>query len=642
MKNIAHYRSPYLLVFPILIVVLYLFFQPLIGKNLPESKPLRAWAKFAPAYPIVFTSRSEPTSLIAPADRGDGFTYPGTIPWKASEGRLRMLTTQGGVVELTWNRPLADGTTLIDVMSPTISLDGKRILFAGRKSAPDAGHWRIFEMDLSGEPFRQLTGGPGDPGCHAVPPLRFDSSGALLGENERRQIDFDDVDPVDLGPKGIAFVSSRLPDLGRDHSRRSTQVWRLPKNALENESHEAVPISANRNNDRWPFLLGCDRLVFSSWSRVTEGVTHDRKEVKPFSEGGSFAHHPYENWMASRLTPNGAEFGYAIKSAEPVWRPRPLFNGRIVYMTESPKDPGAIRIAQADWGYIRSSPSSLAYETQFPDQGNALRLWGPQKDQQGRELLCGCPSPSPENAVLFAGALKGQPKETYALYQTHDDWTDGEAAVQLLFDDPNLVDSEPVAVYAREIQFVDNDQAAVTTNRHKPESISFASGGKFRGPMGYLENLAVLLPVRSPIPWNDAKAGSRVDPQINPLIPAPTMIKSIAFYGSRRDRFDDPNNPRIKGGFEALAVEALRPEGSLEHWVPSDPLVPTLLAGLDSEGKIATWQGKAKDPSGKLATYIAFAGDHYSAAKPNGYHYCNGCHAGHTFLSLSAREKKAK
>lgn len=647
MKKFLYFKSFYFLLICILAAGIFLFFQPffqpLNGKSLPEAKSLRAWAKMKPSFPIVFTSRSEATSFSAAADSGDGFSFPGTIPWKAAEGRLRMLTPQGGVVELTWDRPLADGTTLIDVLSPTLSVDGKRILFAGRKALPDPGHWRIFEMDLTGETFRQITGGPEDPGCLAVPPMRFGSDGSLLSDSERRKIDYDDVDPVDLGPKGIAFVSSRLPDLGRDHARRATQVWRIPNSSEENTSApEAVPISANRNNDRWPFLLSCDRLIFSSWSRVTEGVTFDRKQVKPFSEGGAFANHPYENWMASRLTPNGAEFGYAIKSAEPVWRPRPLFNGRIVYMTESPAEPGRTRIAQADWGYIRSSPSSLAYDTQFPDQGNAVRLWGPEKDEEGHELVCGCPSPAPGDAVLFSAAPKGQDKGAYALYQIRDDWSGADRSPQLLFDDPHLVDSEPVAVYARAIQFVDNDRAAVTTNRLKPESIAFASGAKFSGPMGYLENLAVLLPVRSPIPWNDAKAGSRVDPQINPLIPAPTMIKSIAFYGSRRDRFDDPQNPRIKGGLEGMAVETLREQGSLEHWVPSDPLVPTLLAGLDSEGKIATWQGKAKDASGKIATYLAYAGDHYSAAKPNGYHYCNGCHTGHTFLSLSARESKAK
>lgn len=643
MKSLPHIRSLCFSIAILLIVTVFLFFAPLSGKTLPESKSLGAWVKTKPAFPIVFTSRSEPTSFVAAADAGEGFAYPGTIPWKAAEGRLRLLTTRGGVVELTWNRSLDDGSTLIDVMSPTVSVDGKRILFAGRKAAPDPGRWRIYEFDLTSDKLRQITGLAEDAGCVAVPPLRFAADGSRLQETERRQIDFDDVDPVDLGPKGIAFVSSRLPDLGRDHARRATQIWRLATDA-----HEPVLLSANRNNDRWPFLLGCDRILFSSWSRVTEGVTFNRKQVKPFSEGGSFANHPYENWMGARLTPNGAEFGYAIKSAEPVWRPRPLFNGRVVYMTETQDEPGRLRIAQADWGYIRSSPSSLAYDTQYPDQGNAQRLWGPQQDAEGNDLVCGCPSPVPDDSVLFSGAIKGQEKGVYALYQTSDDWngaegTGADRSPQMLFDDPHLVDAEPVAVYARSVQFIDNDQAAIATNRHQPESIPFASGATYRGPMGYLENLAVLLPVRSPIPWNPAKAGSRVDPQIDPLIPPPTMVQSIAFYGSHRDRFDDPQQPRIKGRLEALAIETLRKQGdTLEHWVPSDPLVPTLLAGLDSEGKIATWQGKAKDPLGKIATYIAFAGDHYSAAKPNGYHYCNGCHTGHTFLSLSARESKAK
>ena len=76
---------------------------------------------------------------------------------------------------------------------------------------------------------------------------------------------------------------------------------------------------------------------------------------------------------------NAAQFGYAVKGVEPVWRPRPLFNGRIAYMTAAtPESP--LRLAQADWGYIRTSPSSLADGESLPYEGGAQRYFGPDRD----------------------------------------------------------------------------------------------------------------------------------------------------------------------------------------------------------------------------------------------------------------------
>ena len=102
------------------------------------------------------------------------------VPWAAREGRLRLLDEDGRLFELTWGRRLPDGSTLIDVMSPSVSLDGERILFAGRKSEND--RWRIYEIRVDGSGLKQLTGGPDDLGCIAVPPLRFSADGSRLSD----------------------------------------------------------------------------------------------------------------------------------------------------------------------------------------------------------------------------------------------------------------------------------------------------------------------------------------------------------------------------------------------------------------------------------------------------------------------------
>src|SRR5262249_55881800 len=125
-----------------------------------------------------------------------------------------------------------------------------------------------------------------------------------------------------------------------------------------------------------------------------------------------------------------------------------------------------------------------------------------------------------------------------------------------------------------------------------------------------------------------------------PLIPPPPNVKSVAFYAAHRDRFDHPEKPRIPGEWEKLLVTPIDPDGSLRAWVPSDALAPTVLAGLDADGKVARWTGMVKDPAGRTRTFHAFAGDHYSGTRANGYHYCNGCHTGHTFTSVDPRERR--
>ena len=114
-------------------------------------------------------------------------------------------------------------------MSPSVSLDGKRVLFAGRKGGHDPGRFRLYEVAVDGTGLRQLTGGPDDDGCAAVPPMRWRADGTVIPDAERRAIDYDDVDPVELNftDRRIAFVSSRTPDLGREHARRSTTLWVL-------------------------------------------------------------------------------------------------------------------------------------------------------------------------------------------------------------------------------------------------------------------------------------------------------------------------------------------------------------------------------------------------------------------------------
>ena len=67
--------------------------------------------------------------------------------------------------------------------------------------------------------------------------------------------------------------------------------------------------------------------------------------------------------------------------------------------------------------------------------------------------------------------------------------------------------------------------------------------------------------------------------------------------------------------------------------------IPTVLAGFDRHGHVLSWTNDASDqpaeegePNRPPPRLFAFAGDHYSAARPGGKHFCIGCHAGHSGL----------
>ncbi|QEH37153.1 hypothetical protein OJF2_57400 [Aquisphaera giovannonii] len=578
---------------------------------------------------IVFTSRTEPASLQPEAPESEPYREPVRVPWAAREGRLRVLE-DGRMRELTWDRPLADGSTIIDVMSPSVSLDGTRVLFAGRTDRND--RWRIFQVRPDGSGLERLTGGPDDPGCVAVPPLRFRADGSRIPDDERRRRDFDDVDPADLGPNGFAFASSRMPDLGRDHSRRATQIW-----AWAPDAAAPTPLTGNRNNDRWPVLLPSNQVLFSLWSRNREAVRADLEGVEPVSMGGEHLTRPADNWMGAMVMTNGAQLAYAVKSREPVWRPRPLFNGRIAFMT-APSPGSPTRLAQADHGYIRTAPSSLAAGEDLPYEGGARLDLGPECDEEGRRLNASCPTPAPGHRVLFAASPVGASPSETGIYEVADDWTSGTAAPRRLFDDPAFVDAEPAAVYPRRLASETRKMTPPSDIHEKPRSFPLVNGEIYEGPMGYVENLAINLPIRNPIPWHDRSGAAKVDPRVNPLISPPPNVASVAAYAAGRDRFDDPVKLRVPGKWEKVAVMPMADNKALRGWIPSDPLRPMVLVGQDAEGKVARWSGKpsAGRPS---RSYFAYAGDHYSGVRQDGYHYCNGCHTGHTFVVVDPTER---
>lgn len=615
-----------------------------IGFHLWErgDKPdprLEAFVQRHPPVDIIFTSRSEPASFEAAAPEGEVYTYPGQPLWQAREGRLRRLSSEGKVFELTWGKSLPDGSTLIDVMSPAVSADGKKVIFAGRKSNEDRGHFRLYEVNVNGTGLRQLTGGSDDIGCVKVPPMRYGVDGKRLSDLERRRIDFDDVDPVYLPGGRIGFVSTRRPDLGRGHSRRASHIW-----MMRQDGDDKRPLSANRNNDRWPYFMQSGFLTFSLWSRNTEVVTSDRREVLPFDPDCSWATVPTNGWFAAVVDPASSLFGALVKVNNPVWRPRPLFNGRIAYMTPShpgsQKDglvpSGMLQVEQAKANLITTAPSATPAGYAQPRRADSGRVALRVADGNGHLYSFATPSPCPVRSVVLAGAafsdeLPEFDATQYGIYIVNENWkaakgevlTADQVGLKLLFDDPDFVDAEPVAVYRRP-EYEINWEPVPATPGNAKNLVPLAGGERFQGPLAQLESESLYSD------QVDGMSGNSTDIAESPIFSAPPngSIAEILVYASYRDRFDDPDLERIKGGWELVARVPIKETDGFDELLPAG--VPIVLAGVGKDGRVVEWESISKDSTGFRAKSYAFAGDHYSALKPMRYHFCIGCHPGHS------------
>jgi hypothetical protein len=518
-------------------------------------------------------------------------------------------------------------------MSPSISLDGERILFAGRKGGEDPGHFRLYEIGVDGSGLRQLTGGPDDEGCSAVPPLRWRADGSMIPDAERKASDYDDVDPIELNfaDRRILFVSSRVPDLGRDHARRSTTLWVLHPDGRKEQ------VTGNRNNDRWPFLLSSRYIAFSLWSRNREVVTADA-DLRPYEPGMSCSTQPTNAWLGAFTSIPGGHFGMLTKPPMPVWRPRPLFANRIAFMTTL-AEPGSygdnppLTVVQIPPGTIANVPSARPADHQLPLPENLHLRRGPDRDADGRALWLATPSPCPQDQVLLSAAsvsagAKAPDHGAFGIYLANDDWPEGDTppsanqiGLRLLFDDPDLVDAEPVAVYGRKIHL---NEATKDTSGSGAAAAELMGGQYPTTPAGSFMATAVDAPtLMGDLP------GQKTDRGQGPIFDASPAgaIDHLRIYAARRDRFDDPIKPRIPGNWE-LIMKAPVKAGVVTGRLPVD--TPTVLAGFDKDGHIVQWTTPAKDSRGQQGVFYAYAGDHYSLSRPNARSFCVGCHPGHS------------
>jgi hypothetical protein len=606
---------------------------------------LQAFVIAAPEYPIVFTSRSNTASLRAASMPGEGFTSPGLGQWQASEGRLRILSHRGYAKELTWQKQLPDGSTLIDVMSPSISPDGKRILFAGRCADKAGGRFRIYQVNLDGYGLQQLTGLDDDSGTARLPPMRYGVNGEVLDDTFRKQHDYDDVDPVETENGVLVFASSRMPDLGGDHNRRATQIWaKCPNLPLRS-------LSASRANDRWPYILHSGAVAFTLWSHLTEVVSADGKSLQFHDPKNPGLTAPPNHWSAMSVMSSGERFSLMAKAPVSLWRIRPTFTDRLIAMTPYQKSPVAftpsnenpedqqLTLVLVDPGRIGAAPSALARDSTFPKSLTPPVIYPPG---DGAQFSLATPSAMPTDGdprvvVSFAPMTGGRPDaKRYGIAELSlSGWSEDSARTQTLdlkplFDDPEMIDSEPVVAYRRAL-LPGPIQQPIETN-DKP--VTTSTGDILPPPLARIHVGAVLKRdgESSETPGHITDTGAKY---AVPTFDANSLDR-IVFYSTARDRFNDPVQPRIRGSIRKIHEEPIK-DGDVRTLLPVDE--PTILMGLGRDGKLASVLGAA-DSTGNRGKFYALAADHYSGARPNGYHFCTSCHAGHSHTggTIAARE----
>ncbi len=292
---------------------------------------------------------------------------------------------------------------------------------------------------------------------------------------------------------------------------------------------------------------------------------------------------------------------------------------------------------QAEPGLIAAAPSAAA--APLPRQSGARLRRGPDRTADGRPLWLATPSPCPPDRVLLSGApldpgAAAPAPGAYALYLASDDWPDrdapaaaAEVGLEPLFDDPELADAEPVAVYKRTVYEVPLGSADAA----RPDvSLALLGGRGYRGPVGSVFATGLYAAQMDDLP------GQRTDADTGPIFGPPPdgAIARVRVYAARRDRFDDPARPRVPGAWEPLLE--FPANGSAGGPVPTD--TPTVLAGFGADGKVVRWETAAADSAGRRAAFYALAGDHYSLTAPGGKHFCVGCHPGHSGMPRSAHK----
>ena len=229
-----------------------------------ELKAVAAAVLVAACLPRTSGAQADRLRALAPNHRGIVFTQlPTRTPLDGQGARLVLLGPDGAT------RVLSSG--FHSAADPEVSFDGRRVLFAGKKTASD--NWNIYEMETGGTGFRQITRGLGD--CRGP---AYQSSFYVLDGQPWYQ---------------ITFVSAASGELNEHAAVPATSLYSIK---LDGSSVRRLTFNPSSSLD--PHMLPDGRVLFAAWDRPQRmalfGVHLDGTDFALFSaqEGRSIKRMP--------------------------------------------------------------------------------------------------------------------------------------------------------------------------------------------------------------------------------------------------------------------------------------------------------------------------------------------------------------
>lgn len=188
----------------------------------------------------------------------------------AAPGRLQVLEQDGSVTTLVDGAAPEPPFSLIDVNAPTVSYDGRTIVFAGLGvgSWPDdparsIGGWRLYAIDADGGNLRAVT----------TSDQELDYT--QFGEAAAGLQGYDDIDPQFLPDGRVVFSSTRWPAFAQYAGVRASQLY-----VVSQDGTGLHRITSERNGADRPLVDPVTgKIVYARWWRNVRLPIEDRSTV---------------------------------------------------------------------------------------------------------------------------------------------------------------------------------------------------------------------------------------------------------------------------------------------------------------------------------------------------------------------------
>nr|MCU0780931.1 hypothetical protein [Akkermansiaceae bacterium] len=244
---------------------------PILFAILPLGTPVMAQLPpVLDGQPILFVTRKQYA-----ADHHNTHTMFPSAPNETNSGSY----TGGSSALKVFDPATGSATTILNagadgvIRDPCVHFDGERIVFAWRKSRPEAYH--IWEIRRDGSGLRQLTSLPG----------------------------VDDIDPIYLPDDGIVFSSGREPKYVMCNKHLSHNLYRM-----NGDGSNILQVSKSTLYEGHPSLMPDGRIMYDRWEYVDRNFGDAQGLWVMDPEGTGHAIH-YGNNTSS---PGGVIDGHAV------------------------------------------------------------------------------------------------------------------------------------------------------------------------------------------------------------------------------------------------------------------------------------------------------------------------------------------